>query len=144
MEYSGFTKVFSFCNPPPSTFPYSVILTVHFCISSLKITFKKYSFSVPSNLKIVIVTETDLMIKRIVCVYISTNPRLSDFVFQLKDLHAWKSWNIYLFMAALVLWCCMQAFSSCGEWVTSPGVHRLLVVVASPVEEQGSRACWLQ
>ena len=39
------------------------------------------------------------------------------FVFQLKDLHAWKSLNTYLFvMAALVLWCSMQAFASCGEW----------------------------
>ena len=64
------------------------------------------------------------------CVHIY-QPTVIWFVFQLKDLHAWKSWNIYLLMAALVLWCCMQAFSSCGEWVTSPGVHRLLIVVAS-------------
>ena len=45
---------------------------------------------------------------------------------------------IYLFLAALGLRCCAQAFSSCGErgllFVT---VHGLLIAVASLVVEHG-------
>ena len=45
---------------------------------------------------------------------------------------------IYLFLAALGLHCCTRAFSGCGE----RGLHfvavcRLLIAVASLVEEQG-------
>ena len=48
---------------------------------------------------------------------------------------------IYLFLAALGLRCCTQAFSSCGE----PGllfvvVHGLLIAVASLVVEHGLQA----
>ena len=42
---------------------------------------------------------------------------------------------IYLFLAALGLRCCSQAFSSCGEWgLLFVAVHGLLIVVASLVE----------
>ena len=45
---------------------------------------------------------------------------------------------IYLFLAALGLRCPAQAFSSCGErGLLFFAVHRLLIVVASPVVEQG-------
>ena len=52
---------------------------------------------------------------------------------------------IYLFMAALGLHCCTQAFSSCGEqgllFVAVRrllvAVHRLFIVVASLVVEHG-------
>ena len=43
---------------------------------------------------------------------------------------------IFLFLAALGLRCCAQAFSSCGEWgLLFVAVHGLLIVVASPVAE---------
>ena len=39
---------------------------------------------------------------------------------------------IYLFLAALGLRCCAQAFSSCGEWgLLFIVVHGLLIAVAS-------------
>ena len=45
---------------------------------------------------------------------------------------------IYLFLAVLSLRCCMQAFSSCGEWgplfVAVCGLH---ITVASLVVEHG-------
>ena len=42
----------------------------------------------------------------------------------------------YLFLAALGLCCCMQAFSSCGEWgLLFIAVRGLLVAVASLVAE---------
>ena len=45
---------------------------------------------------------------------------------------------IFLFLAALGLRCCAQAFSSCGEWgLLFVAVHGLLIVVASPVAEHG-------
>ena len=46
---------------------------------------------------------------------------------------------IYLFMAALGLHCCcVQAFSSCGEWgLLFVAVSGLLIVVASLVVEHG-------
>ena len=45
----------------------------------------------------------------------------------------------YLFLAALGL-CCTRAFSSCGEWgLLFVAMHRLLILVASLVAEQGSR-----
>ena len=45
---------------------------------------------------------------------------------------------IYLFLAALGLHCCMQAFSSCGEQgLLFVVVRRLLIVVASLVAEHG-------
>ena len=45
---------------------------------------------------------------------------------------------IYLFLAALGLRCCMQAFSSCGEQgLLFIAVHGLLIVVASLVAERG-------
>ena len=54
------------------------------------------------------------------------------------------NWNfkkilfIYLFMAALGLRCCVQAFSSCGEqWLLFIAVHRFLIAVASLVAEHG-------
>ena len=50
---------------------------------------------------------------------------------------------IYLFLAALGLRCCMQAFSSCGErGLLFVAVRRLLIAVASLVAEHrlGMRA----
>ena len=45
---------------------------------------------------------------------------------------------IYLFLAALGLCCCAQAFSSCGEQgLLFIVVRRLLTVVASLVAEHG-------
>ena len=45
---------------------------------------------------------------------------------------------IYLFLAALGLRCCAQAFSSCGEWgLLFVAVHGLLTAVASLVAEHG-------
>ena len=45
---------------------------------------------------------------------------------------------IYLFLAALGLHCCTQAFSSCGELgLLFVAVHGLLTVVASLVAEHG-------
>ena len=45
---------------------------------------------------------------------------------------------LYLFLAALGLRCCVQAFSSCGEQgLLFVAVHRLLIVVASLVVEHG-------
>ena len=45
---------------------------------------------------------------------------------------------IYLFLAALGLRCCMQAFSSCGEWgLLFVAVRGLLIAVASLVAEHG-------
>ena len=41
-------------------------------------------------------------------------------------------------MAALGLYCCARAFSSCGEWgLFLVAVHRRLIVVTSPVAEHG-------
>ena len=45
---------------------------------------------------------------------------------------------IYLFLAALSLRCCTQAFSSCGErGLLFVVVRRLLIAVASLVAEHG-------
>ena len=45
---------------------------------------------------------------------------------------------IYLFLAALGLRCCTQAFSSCGEWgLVFLVVRGLLIAVASLVVEHG-------
>ena len=45
---------------------------------------------------------------------------------------------IYLFLAALGLRCCSQAFSSCGDQgLLFVAVRRLLIVVASLVVEHG-------
>ena len=45
---------------------------------------------------------------------------------------------IYLFLAALGLRCCMQAFSSCHEQgLLFIAVHGLLIVVASLVAKHG-------
>ena len=45
---------------------------------------------------------------------------------------------MYLFLAALGLRCCAQAFSSCGEWgLLFVVVHGLLIAVASLVAEHG-------
>ena len=45
---------------------------------------------------------------------------------------------IYLFSTALGLHCCMQAFSSCGEWgLLFIMMHGLLIVVDSLVGEPG-------
>ena len=45
---------------------------------------------------------------------------------------------IYLFLAALGLRCCAQAFSSCGEWgLLFIAVRGLLIAVASLVVEHG-------
>ena len=41
-------------------------------------------------------------------------------------------------LAALGLYCCVRAFSSCYEWeILFVAVHGLLIVVASLVAEQG-------
>ena len=45
---------------------------------------------------------------------------------------------VYLFLAALGLCCCVQVFSSCGEWgLLFVAVSGLLTVVASLVAEHG-------
>ena len=45
---------------------------------------------------------------------------------------------MYLFLAVLGLHCCVQAFSSCGEWgLLFIAVSRLLIEVASLVAEHG-------
>ena len=45
---------------------------------------------------------------------------------------------IFIFLAALGLHCCMQAFSSCGErGLLFVAVRRLLIVMASLVAEHG-------
>ena len=45
---------------------------------------------------------------------------------------------LFLFLAVLVLRCCVRAFSSCGErGLLFVAVHGLLIVVASLVAEQG-------
>ena len=45
---------------------------------------------------------------------------------------------INLFLAALGLHCCAQAFSSCGEWgLLFIAVHGFLIAVASLVAEHG-------
>ena len=52
---------------------------------------------------------------------------------------------IYLFLAALGLHCCTQAFSSCSEWgLLFVAVCRILIAVASLVPEHGLQACGLQ
>jgi len=52
---------------------------------------------------------------------------------------------IYLFLAALVLLCCMKAFSSCcGRGLLFVAVGRLLIAVASLVAEHGPWAHGLQ
>ena len=52
---------------------------------------------------------------------------------------------IYLFLAALGLHCCTQAFSSCGEQgLLFVVVCRLLIAVASLVAEHGLQARGLQ
>ena len=56
-----------------------------------------------------------------------------------------KIYFIDLFLAALGLHCCAQAFSSCGEqgllFVVVCGLH---VAVASLIAEHGLQACGLQ
>ena len=50
----------------------------------------------------------------------------------------WTVFLVYLFLAALGLLCCMQAFSSCAErGLLFVAVHGLLVAVASLVAELG-------
>ena len=49
--------------------------------------------------------------------------------------HTLFSFN--LFLAALGLHCCVQAFSSCSEWGLLSVVSRLLIVAASLVAEHG-------
>ena len=52
---------------------------------------------------------------------------------------------MYLFLAALGLRCCVQAFSSCGErGLLFVAVRGLLTVVASLVAEHGLYMCGLQ
>ena len=47
---------------------------------------------------------------------------------------------IYIFMAALGLRCCAQAFYSCVKWgLLSVAVHWLLIAAVSLVVEHGSR-----
>ena len=47
-----------------------------------------------------------------------------------------KIYFIYLFLAALGLCCCTQAFSSCGEWgLLFIVVRGLLIVVSSLIVE---------
>ena len=47
---------------------------------------------------------------------------------------------LFLFLAALGLCCCMQAFSSCGkQGLLFVAVRRLLIVVVSLVGSMGSR-----
>ena len=54
-----------------------------------------------------------------------------DFFFNLLTL-------TYLFLAVLVLRCCVWAFSSCGEWgLLFVVVNRLLIAGASLVAEHG-------
>ena len=49
----------------------------------------------------------------------------------------------FFFLAALGLRCCTRAFSSWGEWgLLFIVVSGLLIVVASPVEEDGPQGAW--
>ena len=51
--------------------------------------------------------------------------------------------NFFLFLAALGLHCCVQAFSiSVSGGCSLVVVHRLLVAVASPVAERGLQGTW--
>ena len=46
--------------------------------------------------------------------------------------------NLFLFLAALGLCCCTQAFSTCGEWgLLFVAVRGLLIAVASLVAKHG-------
>ena len=57
-----------------------------------------------------------------------------DFTFSFFKIYLF----IYLFMAALGLLCCTQAFSSCGErGLLFVAVHGLLIAVASLVVAHG-------
>ena len=51
--------------------------------------------------------------------------------------------NLFLFVSALGLHCCVWAFSSCGQWgllfIAVPG---LLIVVASLVAEHRTLGAW--
>ena len=59
-----------------------------------------------------------------------TNDQFLIFLFLINLLF------IYLFLAALGLCCCVQVFSSCGEWgLLFVVVHGLLIAVASLVAE---------
>ena len=50
----------------------------------------------------------------------------------------WRSFLIYLFLAALGLHCCVRAFSSCGkQGLLFVAVRGLLIAVASLVAEHG-------
>ena len=67
---------------------------------------------------------------------------LSIAFYVLQDKHKYNTKHIvthiglFIFLAALGLRCCVRAFSSCGEWgLLFIGVHRLLIEVASLVEE---------
>ena len=58
--------------------------------------------------------------------------------FYIKRLYFKKSFKIILFLAALGLCCCTQAFASCGEQgLPFRAVPGLLVAVASLVAEHG-------
>ena len=53
-------------------------------------------------------------------------------------LHFLKNLFLFYFLAALGLRCCVQAFSSCGEWgLLFVAVCGLLIAVASLLAEHG-------
>ena len=71
---------------------------------------------------------------------LKSHPLKSHFFFKvyLLDNFFFKIYLINLFLATLGLHCCTWAFSSCSEWgLLFVAVHRLLIVVASLVEEHG-------
>ena len=77
--------------------------------------------------------------------------RVPSIIFRMRRHTTFVSCSLYslfyknLFMAALGLHCCAQAFSSCGErGLLLVVVHRLLIAVASLVAEHGLQACGVQ
>ena len=65
-------------------------------------------------------------------------PPQSEILFPLFIFNKFIYLFIYLFLAALGLGCCTQAFSSCGErGLLFIAVHGLLIVVTSLVAEHG-------
>ena len=62
-----------------------------------------------------------------------------------KFINLFFIYKFILFLAALGLHFCMQAFSSCGKWgLLFIAVHRLLIAVASLVVKHRLQACGLQ
>ena len=73
------------------------------------------------------------MIMRMAIDYLLIKNKLGTVFFFFKFIYF-----IYLFLAALVLHCCVRAFSSCGKWgLLFVAVRGLLIAAASLVAEHG-------